>query len=168
MNEKLLKSMNEQINKEFYSAYLYLSMAQDLEEKNMPGMSKWMHEQFREEQFHAFKQIKFLNSRGARVELKEIEKPKLTWDSVIEIFEDTKIHESEVTLAINELTALAVELEDFATVNFLQWYIKEQVEEEENVAKIVAEIKLIGDNGYGLLMMDRELGTRLFVEPVKE
>ncbi len=134
----------------------------------MSGMAKWMYEQFREEQFHAQKLIKYMNSRGAKVLLDVIEKPRSEWSSILEVFEDTKVHEEAVTESINALTALAMEEQDFATVNYLQWYISEQVEEEENVSSIITQIKLIGDNGYGLLMLDKDLGVRTFAEPVAE
>lgn len=166
MNNNLVDEINKQINKEFYSAYLYLSMSQYLEGKDMTGMAKWMYEQFREEQYHAQKFIQFLNSRGEKVELELIEKPRVEWNNLLDVFEDTLVHEKAVTDSINALTGIAVEVNDFATVNYLQWYINEQVEEEETVSGIIHQLKLIGDNGYGLLMLDKELSARNFVEPV--
>ena len=166
MNNELVVVINEQINKEFYSAYLYLSMSQYFEGIDMNGMAKWMYEQFREEQYHAQKFIKYLNARGESVELETIEKPKTNWNSIIGVFEDTLSHEKDITDSINSLTGIAVDKKDFATVNYLQWYINEQVEEEETVSGIINQLKLIGDNGYGLLMLDKELSTRNFIEPV--
>lgn len=166
MNKKVSESINSQINKEFYSAYLYLSMSQYFESENMPGMANWMYQQFKEEQFHAQKLINYMNSRGTRVELEMLQKPKIFWNNCSEVFEDSKEHEESVTASINALTALAMQEQDFATVNFLQWYVNEQIEEEENITNILSQIKLIGDNGYGLLMLDKELSVRNFIEPV--
>lgn len=168
MNKKVAAAITKQINKEYYSAYLYLAMNQYFEDETMAGMANWMYQQFREEQFHAVKMVKYLNSRGVKAELELIEKPKTSWENTLEVFKDTLVHEKDITNSINELTGLAIDEKDFATVNFLQWYINEQIEEEENVTNIIKQVELIGENGYGLLMLDKELGARTFVEPVAE
>lgn len=166
MNNKVAEALNAQINKEFYSAYLYLSMDQYFEDQNLPGIANWMYQQFLEEQFHAKKMLKYLNSRGAKVELEAIEKPTVDWSSTMAVFKNVLEHEESITASINNISSLAVDEKDFATMNFLQWFINEQIEEEENANNLIKQLELIGDNGYGLLMLDKELALRAFVEPV--
>jgi len=166
MNKKVSEALVNQVNKEFYSAYLYLAMNQYFEDETMAGMANWMYQQFLEEQFHAMKMVKYLNSRGIKVELQAIERPTIQWPSMASVFDDVLEHEQSITASINKIQSLSVKEEDFATMNFLQWFIDEQIEEEENAANIVKQLQLIGDNGYGLLMLDKELAVRKFVEPV--
>ena len=166
MNSKVSEALVNQVNKEFYSAYLYLAMNQYFEDETMAGMANWMYQQFLEEQFHAMKMVKYLNSRGVKVELQAIEQPTVNWTSMLSVFEDVLDHEKSITASINSIQSLSVKEEDFATMNFLQWFIDEQIEEEENAANILKQLQLIGDNGYGLLMLDKELSVRKFVEPV--
>jgi len=166
MNSKVSEALVNQVNKEFYSAYLYLAMNQYFEDETMAGMANWMYQQFLEEQFHAMKMVKYLNSRGVKVELQAIEQPTVNWPSMLSVFEDVLEHEKSITASINSIQSLSVKEEDFATMNFLQWFIDEQIEEEENAANILKQLQLIGDNGYGLLMLDKELSVRKFVEPV--
>lgn len=168
MNKKVSDALTKQINNEFYSAYLYLAMDQYFEDENMPGMANWMYQQFLEEQFHAKKMLKYLNSRGVKVVLEAIEKPQVDWDSTMSVFENVLEHEQSITASINAIQSLAVNEQDFATMSFLQWFIGEQIEEEENAANLIKQLELIGDNGYGLLMFDKELAARTFVEPVVE
>ncbi|MBN2795440.1 MAG: ferritin [Clostridia bacterium] len=168
MNNVVAKALSEQVNKEFFSAYLYLAMNQHFEDENMPGMANWMYQQFLEEQFHAKKMLKYLNSRGVKVDLEQIDKPQVKWDSNMEVFQHVLEHEQYVTSSINNIQSLAVDEKDFATMNFLQWFINEQIEEEENATNLIKQLQLIGDNGYGLLMLDKELALRNFVEPVVE
>lgn len=165
MNTKVASALTAQINKEFYSAYLYLAMNQYFEDENMAGMANWMYQQFQEEQFHAKKMLKYLNSRGVKVELEMIEKPTIKWDSIQHVFDNVLEHEESITASINDIQSIAVEEKDFATMSFLQWFIDEQIEEEENAANIIKQLELIGDNGYGLLMLDKELAGRTFTEP---
>lgn len=167
MNKKVSEALVNQVNKEFYSAYLYLAMNQYFEDETMAGMANWMYQQFLEEQFHAMKMVKYLNSRGVKVDLQAIEKPTVEWSSMVQVFEDVLEHEQSITASINKIQSIAVQEEDFATMNFLQWFIDEQIEEEENAANILKQLQLIGDNGYGLLMLDKELAIRKFVEPTK-
>lgn len=168
MNKKVSEALVSQINKEFFSAYLYLAMEQYLEDDSMPGMANWMHQQFLEEQFHAQKMMKYLNSRGEKVELELIEKPKTEWASIAEIFDDVLEHEKTITASINNIQVVAVEEKDFATMSFLQWFIDEQIEEEDNAETIIKQVSLIGDNGYGLLMLDKEMAQRTFTAPAGE
>ncbi len=166
MNKKVSEALVNQVNKEFYSAYLYLAMNQYFEDETMAGMANWMYQQFLEEQFHAMKMVKYLNSRGVKVDLQAIERPTIQWPSMVLVFDDVLEHEKSITASINKIQSLSVKEEDFATMNFLQWFIDEQIEEEENAANILKQLQLIGDNGYGLLMLDKELAVRKFVEPV--
>jgi ferritin len=168
MNSKVAQALSEQVNKEFFSAYLYLAMNQHFEDEDMPGMANWMYQQFLEEQFHAKKMLKYLNSRGMKVELKQIDQPQVTWESNMAVFENVLEHEESITASINDIQSLAVDEKDFATMNFLQWFIDEQIEEEENAHNLIKQLQLIGDNGYGLLMLDKELAQRSFTEPAAE
>jgi ferritin len=168
MNKKVQEALELQVNKEFYSAYLYLSMNQYFEEEGMPGMANWMYQQFLEEQFHAKKMLKYLNSRGQKAVLAQIDKPQVEWPSTMAVFKNVLEHEEEITASINNIQSIAVDEKDFATMNFLQWFIDEQIEEEENANNLIKQLELIGDNGYGLLMLDKELAQRTFTEPVIE
>ena len=160
LKEKIEKALNEQINAELYSAYLYQSMAAYFEDKSLDGFSSWMDLQAAEEQAHARKIYDFVNERGGRVILEGIEKPKSDWNSNLEVFKDSLAHEEKVTAMINDLVALANEENDYATHSFLQWFVDEQVEEEDSVGEIVDRLKLIEDSTQGLFMMDDKLGAR--------
>ncbi len=168
ISKRLEDAINAQINAEMYSAYLYLSMAQYFESVGLKGFANWMTVQFQEEQFHAFKFIDYINERGGRVILKPIEQPKTEWNSPLEVMEDTLKHEEKVTSLINNLINLSMDEKDHMTTNFLQWYIAEQVEEESNDKEIIDKIKLVGDRGNGMFMLDKELGARVFTPPAKE
>ena len=159
--QKLQDAINEQINAELYSAYLYLAMAADLEDKNLPGFAHWMRLQHDEEQVHALKLFDFMLDRGGRVKLKAIGEPPSTWASVLEIFENAFAHEQKVTGLIHALYTLALEENDYPTQSLLQWFIDEQVEEEKNASDAVAQLQMTGDFGPGLLMMDREMAQRM-------
>jgi ferritin len=165
MNKKLVQAITEQVNKELYSAYLYTAMEQYLEDQDMSGMASWMYQQALEEQFHGRKMMKYLNSRGEKVVLKQIDEPKIEWASFKEVFDDVLEHEQFVTKSINDIQSLAADEKDYATMNFLQWFIDEQIEEEETATDLIKQLKLIGDNGYGLLMLDKEMAQRSFTEP---
>lgn len=160
ININVEKAINKQINAELYSAYLYLSMSAYFEEQSLEGMAGWMRAQFEEEQAHAFKFFDYINERGGRVTLEAIEKPQESWDSVKSVFEDTLAHERLVTEMINDIMDIAIEEKDHATKSFLQYYIDEQVEEEATAEGILSKVVRIGDNGNGLMMLDRELGAR--------
>ncbi|HRZ41729.1 MAG TPA: ferritin [Bacteroidales bacterium] len=164
LTKKMEAALNEQINAEFESAYLYLSMATWFEEKNLEGMANWMMIQFKEEQTHALKFYAYVVERGGRVTLKAIRGPQTEWKSVLDVFEETLKHEHLVTSLINNLVDLAIKEKDHATNNMLQWFVAEQVEEEANAERIISMMKLIGDNVQGLFMLDRELASRVFVD----
>jgi ferritin len=160
INEKVLKALNEQINKEFFSAYLYLSMAADFEAKNFFGFSKWMRVQAGEELKHAQKLFDYVLERGGQVDLQAIEKPKQTWESPLKAFQDAYEHEQSITNSINKVYETAQSEKDYATMEFLQWYIKEQVEEEAQTDQIVKKLEMIKDMPAGLIIIDQELGHR--------
>jgi ferritin len=160
IKKSIQKAINEQINKEFYSAYLYLAMANSFESRNLKGIAKWLFVQDKEEISHADKFIDFLNEREGRVELTHIEAPKKDWASVLEAFEDAYNHEVFISDSINKIVELAREEKDFSTEVFLGWFVKEQVEEEEQTLDIVMKLKLIGETGQALYLFDKELGQR--------
>lgn len=167
ISEKLQDAINEQINRELYSGYLYLSMAAYFDSMNLPGFANFMRVQEEEERFHAMKFYDFLNERGGRVVLKKIAQPEVDFDSPVEVFELSLKHEQFVTKSINELMDLAIAENDHATKSFLNWYVDEQVEEEDTMDGIVNKLKLIGGKGHGMLMMDKELGARTFTAPAE-
>lgn len=160
MSEKLLDAMNVQINKELYSGYLYLSMAAYADAMNLPGFAHWMKLQALEEQEHAMKFYDFINSRGGRVVLEAIEQPEVEFESVLQLFEKTLEHEQYVTSLIDKLYAMAVEENDYASQVFLNWFVAEQVEEEETAAGILETLRMVGEKGHALFMLDRQLGSR--------
>ena len=165
LSEKMVKALNEQLNAEYYSAYLYLSMSAYFESNNYPGFAKWMNVQFQEEQSHAEKLFRYINDRGAKVTLKEIKAPPTEFESVMAVFEQTLIHEQSVTKSIDNLTELAISEKDHASQTYLQWYVSEQIEEEKNVGDILGTLKRAGNAQQILFMLDQQLGQRVFVEP---
>jgi ferritin len=160
LKDNVEKTLNEQINAELYSAYLYQAMAAYFEDKSLAGFARWMDLQAEEEQAHARKIYDYVNERGGRVILEGIDKPKNEWDSNLEVFEDSLAHEEKITAMINDLVSLADAEKDYATHSFLQWFVDEQVEEEDNVGEIVDKLKLVGDSTQSLFMMDDKLGAR--------
>lgn len=160
ISEKMQKAINEQINAELYSEYLYLSMAAYFESENYKGFAHWMRIQADEERGHAFKLYDFVNDRGGRVILKAIEAPPTSFKSVQEVFEKTLSHEREVTSKIHKLNALAIEENDYATTAHLQWFITEQVEEEASAEEILNQIKMVEGKPGTLFYIDRHLGKR--------
>ena len=165
LSKKIENALNEQINAEFYSAYLYLSMSAYISDMGLPGFANWMRTQYQEEMFHAMKMYDFLLERGGKVCLQSIDKPKHKWDGIIDIFEDVLKHEQHVTALINDLVNISIDERDHATVNFLQWFVDEQVEEEASVSDMLSQLKLVEGKGSGLFMMDREAALRTFTEP---
>jgi len=165
ISETLQDAINEQINKEYYSKYYYLSMAAYLSSINLPGFENFFLIQVEEENFHIMKFFKYLNSRGGRVILKGIESPPNDFNSPLEVFELAYKHEQFVTKLINNLMDLALKEKDHAFASFLKWYIDEQVEEEETMSNYVEKLKLIGDQSSGIFMIDNELGARTFTPP---
>ncbi len=165
IKEKIQSALNEQTNAEFFSAYLYLSMAAYFESVNLPGFANWMKVQVREELVHATKFYDFINERGGRVVLTAVEAPPAKWDSPLAAFKSAYEHEQKVTKLINNLVDLAAAEGDYTTNNFLQWFVTEQVEEEASADEVVQKLKLVGNEGAGLFILDRELGQRVFVPP---
>lgn len=153
-------AMNEQINKELFSSYLYLSMAAYFEEKNLPGFANWMRIQSDEEREHAMKFYDFILETGGKVNLKAIDAPKTEWKSALEVAEEVAAHEGKVTASIYSLYELAQKEKDYPAQMMLQWFITEQVEEEKNAAEIVANLKLIEERGTAVLMLDHRLAKR--------
>jgi ferritin len=153
-------AFNEQINKELYSAYLYLSMSMWFESNDLPGMAHWMKAQFIEEQTHALKMADFVNDRNGDVTLIAIDKPTATFTSALDVFEKTLAHEQHVTQLINNLYAVALKENDTASASFLKWFIDEQVEEEKNADLIVKRLKAIGAMAGMLVMFDGHLDER--------
>ena len=160
LSKNLESALNKQINAEFWSAYLYLSMSIHFATEGLNGVANWFKIQFKEEQDHALKIIDYVISREGRVELAPIEKVSTKWESLLAAFLDTLEHEKVVTARIHEIVGMAREEKDFATENMLQWFVNEQVEEEETAQKIIDALKLIGNNGIGIYLIDKELGKR--------
>lgn len=165
LDEKMQKSLNYQLNRELYSGYLYLAMAAYFEDKDLPGFGNWMRIQAQEELSHAMRFYDYLVQRGSRVLLAEIETPQKEWDSSLAAFEHVYEHEQMVTGLINDLVDLAIELKDHATNNFLQWFVAEQVEEEESASGVLQKVKMTGESGRALYMLDQELAQRVFHPP---
>jgi len=167
LSKKMEKALNSQINAEMYSSYMYLSMSAWFEQQGLAGLAKWMNQQAQEEMFHAMKFFNFVHERGAKVLLDEIAKPPVKWKSALDVFETTLAHEQKVTGLVNDLANLALDERDHATSIFLQWFISEQVEEEDTAGGIVDKLKLIGKDSSGLFTLDQELGQRAFTLPAK-
>ncbi len=166
INEKMEKAFNDQINKELYSEYLYLAMKSYFVELNLQGFVNWFDVQVQEEHAHAMGMYDYVHERGGKVELFAIDKPEVEGKTPLEVFEQVLKHEEFVTSRINALMDVAEEVKDRAALSFLDWYLKEQVEEESNVGGVLATLKLIGDDKKALLMLDKELAARTFVAPV--
>jgi len=168
LSKTIEKALNEQINAELYSGYLYLSMASWIEGEGLDGFGNWFKVQAQEEVSHAMRLYDYVYERGGRVRMAAIEAPKTDWKSPTDAFEETLKHERKVTGLINGLVKLAREESDYATDNMLQWFVAEQVEEEDTADKLLQRIKLVGNKGQGLYMMDRELASRVFTPPAAE
>lgn len=160
LSEKMEKALNDQMNAEMYSSYLYLSMNAYFKSIGLEGFSHWMYAQAQEELMHSMKFYEFINQRGGRVTLRQIEAPPTEWDSPLAVFEATLQHEQKVTGLINDLVEIALQEHDHATNIFLQWFVTEQVEEEESVNGVLEQLKLLSDAKGGLFMVDRELAKR--------
>ncbi len=165
LNNKIQDALNEQINAEFWSAYLYLSMAMHFEAEGRSGIANWFKIQFQEEQAHATIFMNYINQRGGRVELKAIDAVPTQWESPLDAFKATLAHEQKVTQLINNLFGLAEEERDYATRDRLAWFINEQVEEEDTARQLIDKFKLIGNDGMGLYMLDQELASRVYTAP---
>ena len=164
ISARLHTAINNQINAELWSAYLYLSMSLDAEAKGLKGVANWFYIQWLEEQDHARILMNYLNSRDAKVTLKPIEKVDTEWSSVLEMFTETLRHEQVVTSMINNLAAIAAEDKDFASSNMLVWFINEQVEEEEGAREKIFAVESVEGNKYGMYQLDKELATRVYTQ----
>ena len=160
LNPAVQQALNDQVQKELHSAYIYLSMAAYFEAENLPGAAHWMRGQAGEEQEHAMKLFDFIQDRGGRVTLQAIDAPPATFSSPLAVFEASYAHEQKVTKSIHDLYALAVKEADYPTQVMLQWFIDEQVEEEKNASAIMAQLKMVGDSPAALFMIDRQLAAR--------
>ncbi|MBQ8863648.1 MAG: ferritin [Rikenellaceae bacterium] len=164
LSQKLHAAINEQINAELWSAYLYLSMSMDAEAKGLKGVANWFYVQWLEEQDHARILINYLNSRDAKVTLKPIAEVQTEWDSVLDMYKDTLKHEKVVTSLINNLAAIAAEDRDYASSNMLVWFIDEQVEEEESARDMIFAVESVEGNKYGMYQLDKELAARVYTQ----
>ncbi|MEN6450295.1 MAG: ferritin [Thermoguttaceae bacterium] len=160
LSPRLQDALNKQINAEFESSYLYLSMAAWFEAEDLKGMAHWMHIQSGEETGHGMRIFDFINDCNGRVALTAIETPKSQWKSATEVFEDAYAHEQKISAMLNDLMNLAGAEKSGATHDFLEWFLREQVEEESQAELIVAQLKRVGDSGVGLYLLDQELGKR--------
>jgi len=165
LSEKMQNALNDQIKHELDSAYVYLSMAAYFEAENLPGFAHWMYMQREEELEHAMKLFRHVNERGGRVKLQALDEPPASFKSPLDVFEKSLKHEQKVTALIHELYDLALKEKDYPAQVMLQWFIDEQVEEEDNAGSVVDTLKRAGDNDAALLMLDRELAKR---EPEEE
>ena len=164
-SKQMENALNDQINAEMYSAYLYLAMSAYFQSTNLSGFANWMKIQAQEEMVHAMKFYDYINERGGRVALQDIEAPPKDWDSPLDVFDATLLHEQKVTSLINTLVDIAMEERDHATNIFLQWFVSEQVEEEDTANEMLQKIKLMGDAPGGMFMLDNEMGQRVFTSP---
>ena len=165
ISTKLQDAINAQINAEFWSAYLYLAMAMHFENEGYAGIANWFRIQFKEEQAHAEIFINYLNARGGRVVLKPIDAVPQTWGTPLAAFADTLAHEEKVTALINNIYALAEQEHDYATRGRLDWFISEQVEEEETAQSILDRLKLIEGDGSAMFMLNQEFAARVYNVP---
>lgn len=168
LNNKVTEALNSQINKEIYSAYLYLAMSAYSESKGLKGFANWLYVQYQEETTHAMKIYNYILEQGDMVELRAVEKPPKEFGTPLEMFEQVLAHEQMVTRSINELVDLAIKEKDHATQIMLQWFVTEQIEEEANDNEIIDQLKLAGKEGGALFMIDKELATRVFVDETQQ
>ena len=162
ISQRLHTTINDQINAELWSAYLYLSMSLDAESKGFKGVANWFYVQWLEEQDHARILMNYLNSQDAKVTLKPIEPVQTEWGTVLDMFKKTLEHEKVVTSLINNLATIALEDRDFASSNMLVWFINEQVEEEESARDMIFAVESVEDNKYGMYQLDKQLATRVY------
>ena len=160
MSQTMQDAFNEQMKQEFYSSYLYLSMSAYCDRANLPGLARWMRAQAQEETKHAMKIFDHVLDRSGKVELQQLGRPPADFASPKEVFEQAHKHEQQVTASINKVYGLAVDERDFASTAFLDWFVKEQVEEEKTSGLLAEQFRMVGEDRPGLLMLDRELGQR--------
>ena len=167
LSPKMEKALNDHLNAEMFSSYLYLAMVAYFQDKNLNGFAHWMTIQNEEENFHSMKFFRYIGGRGGRVCLEAIEKPQSEWKSPLDAMEAALKHEEYISGRINDLVNLAVEEKDHATASFLRWFVDEQVEEEENVNEVVQKLRLLRNDGGGLFMLDRDMAARVFTPPAE-
>lgn len=160
LSKDLEGKLNDQIQAELYSAYLYLAMAAYCDAQNLPGFAHWMRKQAEEEVGHAMRIYQYVNDRQGRVVLQAIEQPPTEFGSPTDVFKVVLDHEKKITAKINALYEAAVKESDYASQTFLHWFIDEQVEEEKTASEILEALKMIGDKGHAVYMLDRQLGQR--------
>lgn len=165
MNSEVYQVLNEQVNHEFYSANLYLSMSAFFSDLGLLGFANWTRVQYQEESAHAMLVYDFINDRGHKVEIGEIKAPPKTWDSPLNVMEEILKHERFVTGLINNIITVAEQHRDRATMSYMNWFVDEQVEEEANAQDIIAKLKLIGEDKSALYLLDKDLAARVFVQP---
>ena len=165
MNEKVAALLNDQINKEFYSAYLYLDMANFYSQKGLDGFANWYEIQAREEQDHAMLMYQYLHNNSVKVTLEAIAKPDKTFETLMDPLKAALAHEQYVTSLINAIYAAAQEVNDYRTTQFLDWFIKEQGEEEKNSSDQITKMELFGDDARSLYMINSELAARVYSAP---
>ena len=163
LDKKIENALNQQVNKEIWSSYLYLSMSYDLDNKGFEGMASWFYIQSKEEFMHAERIMKFIGDRHGKVALMPIDAVKQEWSSPQEAFEDTLKHERDVTAMFYEMVEMSMQAKDFATQNMMKWFVDEQVEEESNVSKILDKLRIINNDSAGLYSLDQQLGQRQLV-----
>ena len=165
LSERMTGALNKQVNNEIYSAYLYLSMSAHSTFVGLKGFANWFMVQYQEEMVHAMKIYDYINAQGGQVKLMAVAQPPTEFGSPLEMFGKTLEHEKFVTKCINDLVDLAIEEKDHASNIFLQWFVTEQIEEEANDNEIISKLKLVGKEGNGLFMIDKELAARVFMPP---
>lgn len=165
ISEQMAERLNEQLNKEFHSAYLYLSVSANCSSSGFNGAANWFYNQYLEENAHALKLFRYLDDQSVNIELQNIKASNVVNGSLLEQFQVSLKHEQKMTSWLNELSDFAFQEKDHATYSLLQWYVTEQVEEEATLGQIIDQIKIVGDNGLGLLTIDKDLGARKFVDP---
>ncbi len=166
LNPKIEKAFNEQINAETYSSYLYLSMAAWFDNQQLAGFAHWMKIQALEEMTHALRFYNYIHDRGGKVSLKPVAGPPANWQSPLNAFEEVLKHELLVTGLINKLVGLARKENDYASDNYLQWFVKEQVEEEASAEDVIGKLKMINQTEGGLFLLDKDLSARVFTMPI--
>lgn len=166
INEKVAKVLIDQVNKELYSAYLYLSMSAYFSNIGLLGFANWMRVQVQEEQAHAMLMYDFLINRGEKIVLSSIDMPPNNWQNPLQVMEEVLKHEEFVTSLINNIVSVAEEVKDRATMSYFNWFVDEQVEEESNAQDIISKLKLIGDDKSALYLLDKDLSARMFNPPV--
>ncbi|RLQ23611.1 ferritin [Seongchinamella sediminis] len=160
ISEAMQKALHQQLNDEFYSAYLYLAMSAYCAHIDFNGAANWLKQQYQEEQNHATRIYNYLIEQGSHVVLRDIAQPPSEFGKILDVFKSSLQHEQAMTARLNNLSDQALKEKDHATYNLLQWFVNEQVEEEATVGEIISKLKLVKDDGYGLLMIDNELGAR--------